>query len=367
MNRASLAAIAGSALCASGAAFAQTSQVQGPVTGSSVTLFGVADAAVAYGSGSIATKTQLISSGNTASRLGFRGIEDLGGGLGAGFWLEAGVSLDTGTGVAGNTNNQASGVTSADALSFNRRSTISLFDLWGELRLGRDFTAHYRNRTDVDPFDNNGVGTIQPQAGSIAGPTSPRASNMVGYFLPPGLGGFFGEVQYFMGENQKHTPGADDGTGFSGRVGWRSGPFGIAVATALTDYQQTPTNGDIRSTNVGASYDFQIVEVSAGYYRDKVESFQPVTATGYAVGFIVPVGIDQIKFAWSRYGTDAIGDPAARKLSLGYVYSFSKRSVAYATYSHLSNSGGSAVGLNGSITAPDRSSNGYDLGLRHSF
>ncbi len=55
-------------------------------------------------------ETQLISSGSTASRLGFRGIEDLGGGLGAGFWLEAGVSLDTGTGVAGSTNNQARAV-----------------------------------------------------------------------------------------------------------------------------------------------------------------------------------------------------------------------------------------------------------------
>lgn len=367
MKNASLAVLAWGALCASGAAFAQSSQVQGPVAGSSVTLFGVADAAVGYGSGSMATKTQLYSSGNSASRLGFRGIEDLGGGLGASFWLESGISMDTGTGVAGNTNNQASGATTADAMTYNRRATVSLIDLWGEVRLGRDFTAHYRNRTDVDPFDNNGVGTIQPQAGSIAGPTSTRASNMVGYFLPPGLGGFFGEVQYFMGENLRDTPTSNDGTGFSGRVGWRSGPFGIAVATARTDYQQTAANGDIRSTNVGASYDFQIVKVSAGYYRDKVESLQPVTATGYAVGVIVPVGFDQIKFAWSRYGTDALGDPAARKLSLGYVYSFSKRSVAYATYSYISNSGGSAVGLNGAITAPDRSSTGYDLGLRHSF
>ncbi|MDM0021275.1 porin [Variovorax saccharolyticus] len=367
MKRASLAVAAWSAVCASSVAFAQTSVVQGPVTASSVTLFGVADAVVGYGSGSYTHRTQLYSSGNSASRIGFRGLEDLGGGLAAGFWLEAGVAYDTGTGVAGNTNNQASGATSADAMSWNRRSTVSLIDQWGELRLGRDFTAHYRNRTDVDPFDNNGVGTIQPQVGSIAGPTSTRASNMVGYLLPPGLGGFFGELQYFMGENPNHTPASDDGNGYSGRIGWRSGPFGIAVAAGHTDYQRTLNNGDITSANVGASYDFKIFKVSAGYYHDKVDSLPEVTATGYALGVIVPVGFDQLKFAWSRYGTDAIGNPAARKLSLGYVYNFSRRSVAYATYSHVSNSGGSAVGLNGALTAPDRSSNGYDLGLRYSF
>ncbi|MGO4392501.1 porin [Variovorax sp. M-6] len=367
VTSATSATLALGAFCAAGLAAAQSSAVQGPVTGSSVTLFGVADAVLGYGSGSISHRSSLYSSGNSASRFGVRGIEDLGGGLGAGFWLEAGVTIDTGTGVAGNTNNQPNGATSADALSFNRRSTVSLIDFWGELRLGRDFAAHYRNRSDVDPFDNNGVGTIQPQVGSIAGPTSTRVSNMVGYYLPPGLGGFFGEVQYFMGDNVSHLPTSDDGTGYSGRIGWGSGPFSIAVAAGRTDYLRTPTNGNITVANVGATYDLKLVEVSAGYYRDKVDSFVPVKATGYVLGMIVPVGGNQIKFAWSRYGTDAVGDPAASKLSLGYVYSFSKRTVAYATYSHVNNSGGSAVGLNGAVTEPNRSANGYDLGLRHSF
>lgn len=367
MRRVRLAGFAWSAMCVSGIAFGQSSAVQGPVTGSSVTLFGIADAVVGYGSGSISHRSQLYSGGNSASRLGFRGIEDLGGGLGAGFWLESGVNVDDGTGVSTNTNNQSNGTAGGNALTFNRRATVSLIDLWGELRLGRDFTAYYRNRTDIDPFSNNGVGTIQPQVGSIAGPTSTRASNMVGYFLPPSLGGFFGEVQYIMGENDAHTPASNDGSGYSARIGWGSGPFSVALAAARIDYQRTSTNGDVSSANIGATYDFRLVEVSAGYYRDKVESLLPVTATGYALGVIVPVGFDQIKFAWSRYGTDAFGDPAARKLSLGYVYNLSKRSAAYATYSHISNSGGSAVGLNGATTGPDRSANGYDLGFRHSF
>ena len=367
--------IAWGVLSVASVACAQSSRVEGASGGSSVTLFGIFDATLGYGTGSMANKTQLYSGGNSTSRLGFRGVEDLGGGMGASFWLEAGLNVDDGTGQSTNINNQPSGSTSVGGLTFNRRATVSLTDFWGELRLGRDFTAHYRNRTDVDPFDNNGVGNIQPNAGTIAGPTSTRASNMVGYFLPANLGGFFGEVQYYMGENASGSPNylvgnpnADDGDGYSGRLGYASGPFAIAVAAGKTKFAQTASTGDIDSANIGASWDFGVVDVSAGYYRDKVNQFLPVTATGYVVGAIVPVfAFDQLKIAWSSYGTDAPGDPQARKLSLGYVYNLSKRTALYASYGHVANSGGSSVAVNGGITGPNQSAWGYDLGMRHRF
>jgi predicted porin len=75
-------------LAASGAAMAQ----------SSVTLFGIVDAGYAVGNGSISDKTSLRNSGYNSSRLGFRGVEDLGGGMSASFHLEAGVNNDDGTG-----------------------------------------------------------------------------------------------------------------------------------------------------------------------------------------------------------------------------------------------------------------------------
>ena len=56
---------------------------------SSVTLFGVVDVAVRQSKGAAGTMTQVATDGNTASRLGVRGVEDLGGGLKASFWLEA--------------------------------------------------------------------------------------------------------------------------------------------------------------------------------------------------------------------------------------------------------------------------------------
>jgi predicted porin len=367
--------IALAAMACTGAALGQVGSTgQGPVSASSVTLFGVVDVAYAYGDGSLGHVQRLVSGANTSSRLGFRAFEDLGGGLAAGAWLEAGVNADSGTGTASNTNNQSSGAPSslggAQGILFNRRSTVSLISAdWGELRLGRDYTATFRNRDQTDPFGTNGVGASQVDAGSIVGVTSTRASNMVGYFLPAArLGGFFGEVQYYMGENASNTPNSDDGSGWQARLGWRNGPFGIALAGASTKYQQTATTGDVDVWNIGGHFEFGFGRVTAGYFEDKIkQQFSTLKATGYIVGLVVPIGATDLKIAYSSYGTDAAGDPTTRKLAVGGVYNLSKRTAAYATYAHVDNRGPAAVGLNGSSTAAGKSSDGLDLGLKHSF
>jgi predicted porin len=351
-----------------GQAAAQSSQVQGSVSGDSFTLFGVADVYVGFGDGSLGHRTQLLSGGNTASRLGFRGLADLGGGLAAGFWLEAGLNIDNGSTGTTNTNNQADG--NLSGFSFNRRATVSLVDYWGEIRLGRDFNPSYRNRDNTDPFTANGVGATQVNVGTLGGPTATRVSNMIEYLLPGGLGGFFGEAAFFLGENVQSTglPSVDDGNGYAVRGGWAGGPFAIALSFGSTQYTQTATTGDIDVWNLGVAYDFKVVKISAGYFEDKVKQFVALKGTGYIVGAVVPLlGYDQLKIAYSSYGTDAPGDPRADKIALGYVYNFSRRTAAYATYAYLRNDGGFAFALNGSLTAPDRHSQGVDFGLKHSF
>src|SRR6188472_588508 len=85
MNRTLLAAALLGAL--SGAASAQ-----------SVTIFGVLDLSLRYVDNDSAGDLSSVSTdGLQGSRIGFRGVEDLGGGLKAGFWLEAGLNPDTGT------------------------------------------------------------------------------------------------------------------------------------------------------------------------------------------------------------------------------------------------------------------------------
>ncbi|MDM0015373.1 porin [Variovorax sp. J22P168] len=368
------AAASGTLVLAAVGAAAQSPQVAKPVSADSVTFFGIVDLALSYGTGSIASLTQLASGRSSTSRWGVRGYEDLGGGLAAGFWLEGQINADTGGTGTSNFNNQPDGTINA---LFGRRSTVSLIDLWGELRLGRDFTSLFRNRDDVDPFSTTGVGANLADVLSIDGPTATRASNMVGYFLPPSLGGFFGEAQYFMGENTNVSGlpnvngllnvNADDGDGYAGRVGWASGGLAVAVAGSRTRFARTVTSGDIDAYSIAASYDFQVVKLSAGYYHDEVKQLLPLTATGYLVGAVVPLGLTQFKMSYSSYGTDAAGDPRADKIAAGVVYSFSKRTSAYGTYAYLRNRGGASYTLNGSITAPDSHSSGFDIGLKHSF
>jgi predicted porin len=336
---------------------------------SSVTLFGIVDATLAWGSGSLSKRTQLTNSGYNNSRLGFRGVEDLGGGMSASFWLEAGVNNDNGTGVATNTNNQASGgaiagIGGGQGLTFNRRSTVSLAGGWGELRLGRDYTPQFWNVAVFDPFGVVGVGTSQAIASLMGGPVAVRSSNGIGYLLPANLGGLYGQAQYYLGENAS-TAGAtkNDGTGGAVRVGWASGPWNAAVAFSSTRY----ASGTIRQANVGGQYDFGFAKVMANYTVDTVRSTPEVTGRGGLLGALVPVGPGEIRVAYSRYRTDAAGDPRSTKLALGYVHNLSKRTALYATFAHVSNAGGAAQALNGSTTAANGSSRGIDLGVRHAF
>jgi len=329
---------------------------------SSVTLFGIVDATVQLGRGNIADRTQLGNSGYNSSRLGFRGVEDLGGGMSASFWLEAGVSNDNGTGGATNTNNQAAGATGgATGLVFNRRSTVSLAGGWGELRLGRDYTPQFWNLTVFDPFGTNGVGTTQTLNSIITGVTQVRASNTIGYFLPGNLGGFYGQVQYYMGENlQNNAATEDDGTGLGLRLGFANGPFNVALAMSRTEYAA----GDVRQNNIGGQWDFGIAKAMAHISRDENGT---VDGKGWLIGGLFPVGAGEIRAAYSRYETDAVGQPETKKIALGYVHNLSKRTAVYTTWARVKNSGGAAQALNGATTGANSNSSGLDLGIRHSF
>jgi predicted porin len=355
MNPKLVAPFALAALAVSSAASAQ----------SSVTLFGVVDTTLAIGRGSIADKTQLTNSGNSNSRLGFRGIEDLGGGLAAGFWLEMGVNTDDGTGQQTNANNQISGASPAGAMTFNRRSTVSLSGSFGEIRLGRDFTPQFWNQTVFDPYSTTGVGTSQMMKSSLGGPVTLRSSNGIGYFLPPNLGGFYGQYQHYFGENVQtdaNLPTEDDGTGDAVRMGYTKGPVNAAITFSKTRY----ATGDIKTSNAGASYDFGFVKLAAAYDQDKVSG--SAEGKGYLLAATAPVGVGEFKAAFSSYKISATG-PASRsdKIALGYVHNLSRRTALYLTLAHVKNKNGARQALNDAQTGAGRSSSGYDFGLRHSF
>ena len=324
---------------------------------SSVTLFGILDATFARGSGSIANQTQLTRGGLSTPRLGFRGEEDLGGGLRAGFWLDAQVNTDDGTSGSTNTNNQASGNGPAQGLTFSRRSTVSLMGNWGEFRVGRDVVPQYHNLVRGDVFGNVGVGSAILYTAIITGDTRVRASNMFSY-LSPKVGGFSAQLSHYLGENASNTPIKNDGTGTGLHLAYEGGALKLGAGWGRTEYAA----GDVVQSNLHAGYNFDVARVVATLSRDRAGTLK---ARGSEIGVIVPMGSGEAKAAYSQYRRNVGGD--GNKLALGYVYNLSKRTAVYATAARISNNGGASYALNGGRTAANASSTGYDLGIRHSF
>lgn len=171
---------------------------------SSVTLFGVVDVAATYVKNDDAKQKKLTSGGNSTSRLGFRGVEDLGGGLKASFWLESHINVDDGT-------------QNSSGKFWHRRSTVSLSGGFGEVRLGRDLLPTWTAFANYDPFGTVGVGDKGRLFNVYGGAaTKIRADNIIAYFLPSTLGGIYGQVSVAAGE------GNDANKYVGGRLGYKA-------------------------------------------------------------------------------------------------------------------------------------------------
>jgi len=333
-------------LAASGAAMAQ----------SSVTLFGVVDAAYAVGNGSLTDKTQLRNSGYNSSRLGFRGTEDLGGGMKASFWLEAGVNNDDGTGAASSALNQAQTAANVgtQGLTFNRRSTVSLEGGMGELRLGRDYTPQFWSETAFDPFGTNGVGTTLTIG--KGGLTGIRASNSIGY-LSPSFSGVKVWIQTYMGENASTAAKVGNGNAF--RVTFDQGKFSTAVAGSKTTTGAGVTND---TSNIAAAYDLGVAKLMVQSNTTKITAAADIKSS--LIGALVPMAGGTFRIASSQ--TEQAGKES-KLMAVGFIQPMSKRTDLYATYARVSNSGGASAALNGAVTAANGSSTGYEFGIKHSF
>ena len=323
---------------------------------SNVSVFGIIDVGVRNAhNGSAGSMWSESTDGMTQNRLGFRGVEDLGGGLQAGFWLESALSPDTGT---------------ANPQRFwHRRSTVSLMSsTLGEIRLGRDNTATYWNLNVFDPFNNNGVGgmtNLFPAAvASQAVQTLVRADNVVGYYLPGTLGGFYGQVQYAFGE------GNGDNKYAGGRFGYANGPLEAAIAYGQT---WTNTSHKVKTLDGGATYDFDTFKLFGQYADLKYDRWK---RTIYLVGATVPVGVGLIRASYTHSKFDGPACPAAlttcddaNQLALGYVHLLSKRTALYATGAVIDNGDKGALTVPGGPSGMRRGekSRGFEAGLRHIF
>lgn len=349
----------------------------------------------------------LASDGVYSSRLGVRGTEELGAGLKANFHLEGALSPDTGLGA------------SAGGFNFQRRSVVGLEGAFGSVVAGRDYTPLFGVSGVVDPFGTNGVGSSYNLLNNVivaapttstatastfrtglaaaatganaaaatfttttwADPSAIRMNNAIGY-TSPSFSGFIVAAMYSFG-NENANLARDAGTGASVRLTYAQGPLVISLANQMVKGGITGTaaptviipNDDQKWTTnfLGASYDFGILKLSAGYKTDKLSGDAELGGRlkGGIVGVTAPVGpvVLRASYIERRLGDDKIGTQGA----IGVSYDLSKRTAVYANYAELDNEANYGMSVNGTsgsgaaMSEPGGRSRGLEMGVRHIF
>jgi predicted porin len=315
---------------------------------SSVTLFGTLDVNGRYvKADGQPRRVSEATDGINSSQLGFRGVEDLGGGLKASFMLLAGVNPDTGT---------------ANSKFWNRRSTVSLAGNFGEVRLGRDYTPDFWNQTIFDAFGTNGLGSSLNVRQLYNGT---RRDNSIGYFLPSNIGGVYGQAMVSASEggtNQDRT-----GRYIGGRGGFAAGPFDNAFGASQQRQDLLLGAPNQKTYNIGGSYDLGVVKLMGYFDRDTLTSLKENTGS---VSAIVPLGQGEIHVGYDRSKLTNNGvRTSVDQIKATYQYNLSKRTAVYTTASRLDNKDGTRLTLPGAsgATVAAGKSQGIEFGLRHFF
>ena len=349
---------------------------------SSVTLFGVLDADLSHYSQGGVNKTIMSTSGNGPSSFGFRGTEDLGGGLAANFWLEAALLNDTGA--------------FAGPALFGRRSTVSVAGTFGEVRLGRDAPPTWWNNVVFDPFGGAGPGggaNIAKGGGTNGfNGTNPlaftRVNNSIQYlwgFAPNAQKAIskclYAQLMYVFPENVAGAPALGQYAG--GRLGYASGPMNAAVSYG--ESKGAPITGAVgpystfKDFNLGGSYNIGVANLIAhvGINNSDVAGNK---YTHWGLGATIFAGAGSIPVSYNSTKQNNASGDGAEQIAVGYVYNLSKRTALYSAISHIRNKnngtytflGGNGGGNPGLQTAfgggkSFGSGTGYDIGIRTSF
>lgn len=345
---------------------AATAQTQAQTT---VNIYGIVDAAIVGESGGAARATKLTSGAASASRLGFKGSEDLGGGLSAFFTLESGIRIDSGELDATNT-------------LFNRQAFVGIKGGAGSLSLGRQYTPWHATLAAIaDPFGTGYAGTSKnlfPDWGANV-----RSSNTILYASPT-LNGFSADLAYSAGEQGTLSAGRQ----YGGSIGYAGGPLVVRLAYNSKNADVVPASGaatlhDLgRNTLLAATYAFQRVKLHLAYGIDKGYNSAPLgnannpyggvkptpSTDGNEVllGLTAPLANGTLMFSVMRKNDKTSFDQDASSVGVGYLYALSRRTGLYAAYAHIRNRNGAGYTV-ANNSESGSGSTGYNLGLRHTF
>ncbi|WP_028310093.1 porin [Derxia gummosa] len=326
------------AAAAAGGAWAQSS---------TVTLYGIASSDVVSvnnvvgAGGATKSQTRIDSGALSASRLGFRGKEDLGDGLSAIFTLEAGVNLDDGQTAMGRT--------------FGRGAFVGLDGRFGTATVGRQWNLN--DDLMCGFFICGGFAAFRYTEFDWL---SDLTNNTVKYWSPS-VGGLKVGALYSAGES---TTSSNGGRTVEGALGYDAGPF--SAGATIHEGKNADASRTDRLWSLGASYKLGAVKLRGAFANSKTESLSLPTATTWDAGAdwaVAPqwrLSLDHV--ARNQKGTK--NDSYFDRLIV--VYQLSKRTDINANLVRMNNSGTASERFYGNGKA------GVDqrviaLGMTHTF
>ncbi|MCW5655664.1 porin [Hydrogenophaga sp.] len=300
---------------------------------SSVSIYGIVDAYVGSEDTGAAggSVTKLDSGGLQASRLGFKGTEDLGGGLSAIFGLEAGLTVDNGT---------------AGGFKFDRQSFVGFEGGFGQIIAGKVWSAY----DDISAASFSGFDSSFSPEYFAFGSTAYTANPNNGFkYTSPDFGGFSGAISYALDENNAVK---ENTSAF--HLKYAAGPIYAGVA-----YQEeTAALVKSKYTRLGASYDLGMLKVLGSY--GQLKETGGAKTTDYSVGVDFPVSSALTLGAGYARGKDnaVAGDEKRSAFGLVATYALSKRTTAYAGYT-------TGEGKTNGVKTQELDK--YAVGVRHTF
>lgn len=320
---------------------------------SNVVVYGLVDIGVASEDvGAPGTrKTALVSGTQGQSRLGFRGTEDLGGGLKALFNIETGFKLDTG---------EMGSTTSF----FARRAVTGLEGSFGSVLLGREYTPIAQVAGATDPMGHGFYGTdLNAFEESIRDRIPRRASNTVNY-KTPSFGGLFGRLVYGFGE-QTAAPKQN-------LVGLSVEYSNDAIYLGAGYHQiERVVTGDDKQYIVGAGYKFGDYHLKLNYLAsDPAGAGNKFEQVNLGVSAKVGQGVIFTSLQQDKDETGA----KANGFAITYNHNLSKRTNVFTSYGTLRNNSLGRFGLYSASAklTPGATQLGSDpsafaIGMQHRF
>jgi predicted porin len=353
MHKRVLASALGAAFALGGSAHAQSTQVQ---------VYGLIDAGLEYvnhATPSDASQVRLISGGKNTSRWGFRGSEDLGGGLKAVFQLEGGILMDTGN---------------ADGAMFKRQANVGLEGAWGRLILGRSFTTTYDLVIGFDPMGfapNYSWATSGPATGPSKYGMTTAFDNLAKYTYKKDnvvLGATVG-----LGEQSSAAEGRKYAVGGSYKFGKLNTMLAYEQINGI-NVVATGRHDETTALHVAADWRDGPWRASAGLRSFKLEAGKAATAdiradtvwTGVSYNpapYTITGAIYHVNVKNVAAGKDA--DPTLFVVRL--MNALSKRTDLYLSIGHVSGKNGQLTGLSRDDAGYGGSQNGVTAGIQHRF